>query len=297
MNMFRASRRALGAFAAVIAFGCTFTGRASVLVSDGFSRTAAYPIAATQQGTLSNYPSTYDGTIVGFNTDKKWLMYGSQPKVHGYDLRLPAAMTAAGFSSMGENCVGMNRGSANSKNRYGRHDLAADVLKLSSGTIYVRALMHLDSDAASPMVDTSDSVIVVANDNVNYYGIGFSPRLDASQDDASCTSLTDASGAFGFFFLKNKAKAISLIFRVKSATGTVIERKLCDVSFVTSGATIAGGQNTYIAYAEIKIGAGANGEEIVRAGAKRVLDYNSVSDLTWATLDPDNNTEALTCIS
>ena len=295
MNMFRASRRALGAFAAVIAFGCTFTGRASVLVSDGFSRTAAYPIAATQQGTLSNYPSTYDGTIVGFNTDKKWLMYGSQPKVHGYDLRLPAAMTAAGFSSMGENCVGMNRGSANSKNRYGRHDLAADVLKLSSGTIYVRALMHLDSDAASPMVDTSDSVIVVANDNVNYYGIGFSPRLDASQDDASCTSLTDASGAFGFFFLKNKAKAISLIFRVKSATGTVIERKLCDVSFVTSGATIAGGQNTYIAYAEIKIGAGANAEEIVRAGAKRVLEYNSVSDLTWATLDTENNAESLTC--
>ena len=295
MNMFRASRRALGAFAVVMAFGCMFTGRASVLVSDGFSRTAAYPIAATQQGTLSNYPSTYDGTIVGFNTGKKWLMYGSQPKVHGYDLRLPAAMTAAGFSSMGENCVGMNRGSANSKNRYGRHDLAADVLKISSGTIYVRALMHLDSTAASPMVSTSDSVIVVADGNVNYYGIGFSPRLDASQDAASCTSLTAANGAFGFFFLKNKAGAISLIFRVKSATGTVIERKLCDVSFVTSGATIAGGQNTYIAYAEIKIGAGANGEEIVRAGAKRVLEYNSVSDLTWATLDPNNNTEALTC--
>ncbi len=271
------------------------SARAAVLVSDGFSRTAAYPIAATQQGTLSNYPSTYDGTIVGFNTGKKWLMYGSQPKVHGYDLRLPDAMTAAGFSSMGENCVGMNRGSANSKNRYARHDLAADVLKLSSGTIYVRALMHLDSTAASPMVSTSDSVIVVADDNVNYYGIGFSPRLDASQDAASCTSLTAANGAFGFFFLKNKAGAISLIFRVKSATGTVIERKLCDVSFVTSGATIAGGQNTYIAYAEIKIGAGANGEEIVRAGAKRVLEYNSVSDLTWATLDPNNNTEALTC--
>ncbi|MBQ3806832.1 MAG: hypothetical protein II840_02635 [Kiritimatiellae bacterium] len=295
MNMFRASRRALGAFAVVMAFGCMFTGRASVLVSDGFSRTAAYPIAATQQGTLSNYPSTYDETIVGFNTGKKWLMYGSQPKVHGYDLRLPAAMSAAGFSSMGENCVGMNRGSANSKNRYGRHDLAADVLKISSGTIYVRALMHLDSTAASPMVNTSDSVIVVADGNVNYYGIGFSPRLDASQDAASCTSLTDANGAFGFFFLKNTAKAISLIFRVKSATGTVIERKLCDVSFVASGDTIAGGQNTYIAYAEIKIGAGANGEEIVRAGAKRVLEYNSVSDLTWATLDPNNNTEALTC--
>ena len=194
-----------------------FTAQADILLSDGFSRTNAYPIAATQQGTLSNYPSTYDGTIVGFNTGKKWLMYGSQPKVHGYDLRLPAAMTAAGFSSMGENCVGMNRGSANSKNRYGRHDLAADVLKISSGTIYVRALMHLDSTAASPMVSTSDSVIVVADGDVNYYGIGFSPRLDASQDAASCTSLTDASGAFGFFFLKNKAKAISLIFRVKSA--------------------------------------------------------------------------------
>lgn len=295
MNMFRASRRALGAFAVVMAFGCMFTGRASVLVSDGFSRTAAYPIAATQQGTLSNYPSTYDGTIVGFNTGRKWLMYGSQPKVYGYDLRLPAAMTAAGFSSMGENCVGMNRGSANSKNRYGRHDLAADVLKISSGTIYVRALMHLDSTAASPMVSTSDSVIVVADDKVNYYGIGFSPRLDASQDAASCTSLTAANGAFGFFFLKNKAEAISLIFRVKSATGTVIERKLCDVSFVTSGDTIAGGQNTYIAYAEIKIGAGANDEEIVRAGAKRVLEYNSVSDLTWATLDTENNAESLTC--
>lgn len=272
-----------------------FTAQADLLLSDGFSRTNAYPIAATQQGTLSNYPSTYDGTIVGFNTGKKWLMYGSQPRVHGYDLRLPAAMTAAGFSSMGENCVGMNRGSANSKNRYGRHDLAADVLKISSGTIYVRALMHLDSTAASPMVSTSDSVIVVADDNVNYYGIGFSPRLDASQDAASCTSLTDANGAFGFFFLKNKAKAISLIFRVKSATGTVIERKLCDVSFVTSGDTIAGGQNTYIAYAEIKIGAGANDEEIVRAGAKRVLEYNSVSDLTWATLDTENNAESLTC--
>ena len=291
-----------GIFSSKIAVGVlfavcvgAFTAQADLLLSDGFSRTAAYPIATTQQGTLSNYPTTYDATIVGFDTGKKWLMYGSQPKVHGYDLRLPAAMTAAGFSSMGENCVGMNRGSANSKNRYGRHDLAADVLKLSSGTIYVRALMHLDSDAASPMVDTSDSVIVVADGNVNYYGIGFSPRLDASQDAASCTSLTDASGAFGFFFLKNKAKAISLIFRVKSATGTVIERKLCDVSFVTSGATIAGGQNTYIAYAEIKIGAGANGEEIVRAGVKRVLEYNSVSDLTWATLDTENNAEALTC--
>lgn len=77
MNMFRASRRALGAFAVVMAFGCMFTGRASVLVSDGFSRTNAYPIAATKQGTLSNYPTTYDATIVGFDTGKKWLMYGS----------------------------------------------------------------------------------------------------------------------------------------------------------------------------------------------------------------------------
>ena len=237
-----------------------------ILVYDGFNA-SAYTISAKGTGTLSSYPKNYDSSMIGFNASL-WEMTGSQPKVWGYGLNFPSTFAAKGITAGGEWSIGPNGGGNNTQNRNTSRKLAADVLKLSSGSLYFRLLMHLDKTAVATM-KSADTLIEAKGADANFWGVGFAPNTGISYD-----LLTATSGAFGFFFRKNSKGAVSVIFRGKGADGTVLEKELCAVPAANTGLR---DDNTYIAYAQIDINAGSNGGDVIYAGAQNITTYSATT--------------------
>lgn len=249
-------------FAALVA---VFSANSEVLVYDGFA-SSAYTIGSGGTGTLNGYPKVYNDTMIGFS-EKTWQMNGSQPKVWGYGLNLPSTFAAVGIVTKGEWSIGPNGGGSQKRNRDTSRDLTSKLLNKTSGSLYFRVLMHLDKTAAAMLPTTSDTLIEGSDVDVNYWGVGFSPEWGTSY-----SMLNTAKGAFGFFFRKNKAGAVALIFRGKGADGTKLERELCAVPAANTGLR---DDNTYIAYAQIDINAGTDGGDVIFAGAQNIMAYSA----------------------
>ncbi len=274
---------------------------ADILVSDGFAREAEYPVAAGQKSTngLNDFPRSFTGNAVGFKSEK-WKMNGVQPRVWGYGLSFPQAMTDAGFVAKGENSIGLNcffsdsddHKHANPRNAY--RALSDDRLKIVSGKLYLRTLMYLEKGAAETMVKTSDEIIPAdGNGMANSYSVGLSPALPGT---ASATSdFLTTPGSIGFFFRKDTKENLAIVLRIKTIGDAVVEKKLCDVTpaeDTASGATSLAGL-PYIAYAEIDVNAGDEGAEIVRAGAQGIRDYNPADG--WKVFDESTGADAFSC--
>lgn len=251
---------------AVFAVGMSLVSFGEILVYDGFA-SSAYTIGSGGTGTLNGYPKVYNDTMIGFS-EKTWQMNGSQPKVWGYGLNLPPTFAAAGIATKGEWSIGPNGGGSNKTNRDASRDLISKLLNKTSGSLYFRVLMHLDKTAAALLPTTSDTLIEASGADVNYWGVGFSPEWGTSY-----SMLNKSNGAFGFFFRKNKAGAVSVIFRGKGADGTRLERELCAVPAANTGLR---DDNTYIAYAQIDINAGTDGGDVIFAGAQNITAYSAM---------------------
>lgn len=254
----------------------------TVLVYDGFAN-SAYGVSANANGTLSSYPGTYNNTMTGF-ANAKWQMNGGQPKVWGKSLGFPACFADAGIAPRGEWSIGPNSGGNQNANRNASRKLATDVLAVSDGTLFLRVLMHIDPSGVATMASSSDTMLQSNGSTANYYGLGLAPATGTAYN-----LLSGTNGAFGFFFVKNKAGNVGLFFRAKDAAGTNLEVKLCDVSNLVSGLS---DQNTFVAFASIGVNAGADGKEVICAGASKIGDY-SVTAVAAALEQPIGQAEII----
>ena len=244
------------------------SARANVLVYEGFHPADYNNVGDNTQMTPSSANTTGDYTV-GLATGA-WSMNGSQPKVYGasYGLALPSEMTAAGFSALGGS-IGLNPGDNKTPLRSASHALVADTLKVSSGTLYLRMLLNLDAKAAGNLVAGAS----LANKDGGYYGFGL------TTGNQEYYLLTGTKSSIAFVVWKNSSNQYVLSLAHTTASGTAFTSYpiLTDIAVGT----------TYLCYAEIRVGAGTDGKEILRAGAMAVDAYTK--ETPWAALDGDSD--------
>lgn len=249
--------------------------RGEVLVYEGFHSADYNNVGANTQMTPNANVSTNHS--VGFKA-VNWAMNGSQPKVYGanFGLALPAAMTSANFSTVGGS-IGLNPDNNNSELRSTSHDLVSEKLNVSTGTLYVRMLLNLDSKAAGKLVAGAS----LARKSGGYFGFGL------TQGGTDYDLPTKSKSAVSFVIWKNSSGQYVLSFVHTTASGTDF----------TSYPIITGisPDTTYICYAEVQVGAGVDGKEVLRAGAMAVDDYTT--DTPWAKLDGDSDSVEVELIS
>ena len=243
---------------------------ATVLVYEGFHEGDWTGITATggqqiQKGkTTGNYST-------GFNANSSWAVADNttQLSVSGtdYGLTLPIIMTAKDFTTCG-GAAQCNPSGGNSQLRGGCHAFTADTLKVSSGTLYVRALLRLDSSAAAQLASVSTPA---GNANGSYYGFGLIGSTSANRYGPTTTS---NKSSCSFLMWKNSSGEYLLSLCLIDASGTLTHYPL--VTGVTHG-------STYLCYVEINVGVGTDGKEFVRAGAVDTADFTGAA--TWAALD------------
>ena len=267
------SRFARGLFplvAALLAFALAAPdARGNVLVYEGFHPADYNNVGDNTQMTPSDANVTGDHTV-GLATGA-WQMNGSQPKVYGTSrgLVLPSAMTDAGFAVLGGS-IGLNPGENNKVLRSTSHGLVDGTLNVSSGTLYVRALLNLDSKAATKL-DAGESL---AQKDGGYFGFG----LTTGTTDYYL--LTKSSASLAFVIWKNASNQYVLSLAHTTASGTAF------TSYpLVTGVTLG---TTYLCYAEIQVGAGTDGKEIIRAGAMAVDAYTA--DTPWAMIGGESDT-------
>lgn len=248
---------------------------AKVLVYEGFHSADYNNVGANTQMTPNANVS--NNNSVGFAAGN-WAMNGSQPKVYGanFGLALPTAMTSANFSTVGGS-IGLNPDNNHSDLRSTSHDLISGKLNVSTGTLYVRMLLNLDSKAAAKLV-AGDSL---ARKSGGYFGFGL------TQGGTDYDLPTKSKSAVSFVIWKNSSSQYVLSFVHTTASGTDF----------TSYPIITGisPDTTYICYAEIRVGAGTDGKEILRAGAMAVDAFTT--DTPWAKLDGDSDSVEVELIS
>lgn len=268
------SRLARGMFPLVAAlFACALAApeaRGNVLVYEGFHPADYNNVGDNTQMTPNANVS--NNHSVGLATGA-WSMNGSQPKVYGanYGLALPPEMTAAGFSALGGS-IGLNPGDNKTPLRSASHALVADTLKVSSGTLYLRMLLNLDAKAAGELVAGAS----LANKDGGYYGFGL------TTGDQEYYLLTASKSSIAFVVWKNSSNnqyVLSLAHTTASETAFTSYPIITDIAVGT----------TYLCYAEIQVGAGADGKEILRAGAMAVDAFTT--DTPWAKLS--GNSESI----
>lgn len=242
---------------------------ATVLVYEGFHEGDWTDITATGSQQI-NKATTTGNYSTGFAVGSKWAMADTttQISVSGtdYGLLLPVIMTAKDFTTCG-GAAQCNPSGANSQLRGGCHAFTADTLKVSSGTLYVRALLRLDSSAAAQLASVSTPAV---NANGSYYGFGLIGSTSASRYGPTTTS---NKSSCSFLMWKNSSGEYLLSLCLIDASGTLTHYPL--VTGVTFG-------STYLCYAEINVGVGTDGKEFVRAGAVDTADFTGAA--TWAAL-------------
>ena len=244
--------------------------RGTVLVYEGFHEGDWTGITATGGQQLQKGKTTGNYST-GFNANSSWAVGDSttQLSVSGtdYGLELPTIMTANGFTTCG-GAAQCNPSGGNSQLRGGCHAFTADTLKVSSGTLYVRALLQLDSSAAAQLASVSTPA---GNADGSYYGFGLIGSTSASRYGPTTTS---NKSSCSFLMWKNSSGEYLLSLCLIDASGTLTHYPL--VTGVTFG-------STYLCYAEINVGVGTDSKEFVRAGAVDTADFTGAA--TWAALD------------
>ena len=286
-----------------IAFACAFLAPilcAEVLVYEGFHPEDYGNVADNGMVTISTYGPTGNHTIgitnIAWNGNNTGYVkaYGAN-----YGLALPAEMTGAGFSSLGGS-IGLNP--ELSKNRQHRgtiHYLAGDVLKKSSGKFYIRVLLNLDSTAAGSLNPYSSflvpSVGIVLPYGA-YFGFGFGngqslPGTAGTNVNDGYLAPTSMKSALSFAIWKNSSSqyVLSLVHTTSSyKNGKTLNDFPIDLPIahpIITGITLG---KTYVCYAEVNVGAGSDGKEIIRAGAM-ACDAYEMRPL-WAKLDGESET-------
>ena len=274
------NRRILPAILCAIAALCSLpAARATVLVYEGFHAADYGNKTGSNSTTASNGNTTGDYTVgVALGG---WSANGtSTVRVTGPDngLALPTVMTDAGFTAVG--CaIGMSTESTKSPMKCMYHNLTEGALGVSSGTLYFRMLLAVDPKTAQVLVAGES----LAEKDGGYYGFGFGVAPTANNDYAP----THMNSALSFVIWRKATNQYVLSLVHTTADSTTF----------TSYPIIEGisPSTTYVCYAEVKVGAGTDGKELIRAGAMAAGDY--ATSIPWATLDGSSDTVEVELIS
>ena len=127
-------------------------------------------------------------------------------------------------------------------------------------------LLNLDSTAAKKLAAGAS----LAQKDGGYFGFGFGK----SPSDSNYYAPTSLQAGLSFVIWKNSSSQYVLSFVHTTADGTTF------TSYpIITGIALG---TTYICYAEVQVGAGTDGKEILRAGAMAVDAYNV--ETPWAEL-------------
>ena len=279
MFVFRVLRKRFGTIAGALAIvlACVASASAEVLVSEGCDLTSDYAGAKSisDKGTnlIDSFPKAFTESVGLAGT--KWSGWGDKPKAYSASLPLPSSFADVGLTSKGGACVGMTRGTASTDHRWGYLALADGKLNLAAGsTFYFRGLVNVDSNAAKVLTQTSDAV-----GSGNSFGFGLSTMPAAATTGSDGKPMTAPNG-IGFYYWRNKSGAYNL-----SAHMTDASSKSTDV-LIVSGLSAPSNEgvlaeNTFICFAEVTVGALADGREVVRVGAVRVSEYDRTA-IVWS---------------
>lgn len=270
------NRRMLPAIFCAVAVLCSIpAAHAKVLVYEGFHSEDYSNVAADKNVQANGHTATGNHTI-GVSTASWSGMGGTMVRVFGanFGLALPPEMTTAGFSAVG-GAVGLNPSQNNAEFRAMRHPLADNkTLAAGAGTnLYVRMLLNLDSTAAE-MLAAGDKL---ENKNGGYFGAGF-VNYGASGNQYSLLRRSDCKASFSFVIWKNSNDAYVLSLTLTDASGGITDYPV--ITGISFG-------ETYICYAEIQVGAGADGKEIVRAGAMAMSGFSALAP--WAVIGDNSD--------
>lgn len=274
------NRRILPAILCAIAALCSLpAARATVLVYEGFHAADYGNKTGSNSTTASNGNTTGDYTVgVALGG---WSANGtSTVRVTGpaNGLALPEAMTDAGFTAVG--CaIGMSTESAKSPMKCMYHNLTEGALGVSSGTLYFRMLLAVDPKTAQVLVAGES----LAEKSGGYYGFGFGVAPTSNNDYAP----THMNSALSFVIWRKATNqyVLSLVHTTADSTTFTSYPIIDGISPST----------TYVCYAEVKVGAGTDGKELIRAGAMAAGDY--ATSIPWATLDGSSDTVEVELIS
>ena len=274
------NRIMLSAILCAVAALCSLpAARATVLVYEGFHAADYGNKTGSNSTTASNGNTTGDYTVgVALGG---WSANGtSTVRVTGpaNGLALPTVMTDAGFTAVG--CaIGMSTESTKSTMKCMYHNLTEGALGVSSGTLYFRMLLAVDPKTAQVLVAGES----LAEKDGGYYGFGFGVAPTANNDYAP----THMNSALSFVIWR-KATDQYVLSLVHTTAGSTTFTSYPIVDGVTLG-------STYVCYAEVKVGAGTDGKELIRAGAMAAGDY--ATSILWATLDGSSDTVEVELIS
>ena len=240
--------------------------RGEVLVYEGFHE---YDYGITATGSKAANANAVTGNHTTGVQASKWTCNENTTQIlvvgTNYGIVLPEALSNAGFSAHG-GAISSNSGNNNGQLRSAYHGLVANTLKVSSGKLYFRMMVRLDSAAAGKLI--SNSTFAAANGS--YAGFGF------CKSGSGRYLLTDSNSSFFFAFAKNASGTTVLSLVVVDKNGTLSSYPLVADATPTSPAS------AYLCYAEVSVGVGENGEERIRAGAINANDYTGA--IHWATL-------------
>lgn len=243
---------------------------ASVLVYEGFHPEDYGNPTGNATKTASDSIPTGTHTL-GVTTERWSNMGGSQVKVYSpdYGLALPEVMQTAGFETLGGS-IGLNPDGNNADIRAMSHTLAGAPFARSSGKLYLRMLLNLDSVAAGRLSSLTDLTPDVLKQN--YFGFGF------AQANNEYSLLRSTKPAIAFLIWKNKSNQFVLSLAMTDDAGSLTHYP------VLTGITLG---KTYLCYAEIDVNAGTNENEILRANAVATDDF--APGAPWATLVNDSD--------
>lgn len=218
-------------------------------VGDGAYPSSDYDLKAT---------TVTDSRVFGFGS-QKWGDIGtavvcSRPK---NGLSLPSgfeALVAAAY--VGEGAVGTSGTDAISDGRAQTKMLATDLLKRDSGTLCFRLLLHAPATTLKKLPAKSGGIVAQ-----NYFGAGW---LNATSWGYTTMHDTTTQQELAFVIYKdaNSVNHLALVLK-----GVSTSRVLVDL---LDGEPV--GDATYLCYAEVDVGAGTDGAEVVRAMAANVAD-------------------------
>ena len=258
-------------FCAIVTLCSLSSARATVLVYEGFHEGDWTGITASGGQQLQKGKTTGSHST-GFVANSSWSVSDSTTQLYvsgtDYGLSLPTVMVAKGFTTCGGAAQGNSQADKNEL-RGGCHAFATDTLKVSSGTLYVRALLRLTTSAAAKL----NSVETPAgNSNGSYCGFGLIGSTSASRYPLTTTS-NKSSCSFLMWKNKNSSGELVLSLCLIDASGALTLYPL------VTGFTVG---STYLCYAEIRVGAGTDGKEYVRAGAMDTADFTGAA--YWTVL-------------
>ncbi len=233
--------------------------QAELLMYEGFPTSeTGYNMAATdKEKIIRDVPVITDSRVIGFKPEK-WSSGTGVIFVYGTGLELPADFPNASF--VGEGKIGRTGSNVGGELRSLWKGLSVDFSK-ETGKLHFRCLLSCGASSLSQLANSTEASPLLPP---HYVGAGWVKSSSTSSGNFEILNKTTTSHELAFVIRKNTEGVATLSLVLKGAGDSAL-RCVDLVSEVQ-------GDVTYICYAEVTVGASAEGKETVQAYAAPVTD-------------------------